>query len=269
MDYSVLMSVYYKENPVYFKESIESMLSQSVKTNDFVIVCDGPLTDELLKVLDEYEQNPVINVVKLPKNQGLAKALTEGLKHCKNEFVARMDSDDLAEPFRCEEQLLVFETESADVVGSNVYEFIDNPDNIRSERCVPETHEAIKLYSQKRNPMNHPSVMFKKSAVDSCGSYQDFHLYEDYQLWVNMINKGYKFKNIQKPLVKMRTTDDLYMRRGGMKYFKSGYKFQTYMYRCGHISFVRYLKNLFERLVVHGLMPNCIRKWFYLKVLRK
>lgn len=269
MDYSVLMSVYYKENHKCFKESIESILSQSLPTNDFVIVCDGPLTEELYKVLDEYKENPVINVVKLDKNQGLAKALKEGLKYCKNELVARMDSDDISVPERCAEQLLAFETKDLDVVGSDIVEFIDNPENIRTMRCVPKMHDEIKEYSKKRNPMNHVSVMFKKSSVIACGSYQEFHLYEDYQLWINMMLCGCKFKNIQKPLVKVRTTDDVYMRRGGMKYFKSGYKFQTYMYKSGHISFVRYLKNLTERLVVHALMPNCVRKWFYLKVLRK
>ncbi len=269
MDYSVLMSVYYKENPAYFKESIESMLNQSVATSDFVIVCDGPLTDELTAVLEEYRDNPVINVVKLSENRGLAKALSEGIKHCKYELVARMDSDDISEPFRAEEQIKALAAENLDVVGSNVVEFVDNPENIRTERRVPESHDDIREYSKKRNPMNHPSVMFKKSAVIKCGSYQEFHLYEDYQLWVNMIMQGFRFKNIQKPLVKMRTTDDLYMRRGGFKYFKSGYKFQTYMYRCGHISFSRYLKNLAERLIVHALMPNSIRQWFYLKVLRK
>lgn len=269
MDYSVLMSVYYKENPKFFKESIESILSQTIPTNDFVIVCDGPLTEELTKVLDEYKNNPVITIVKLAENVGLALALTEGLKYCKCELVARMDSDDISIPERCSQQLLVFESEDVDVVGSNVVEFIDEPENIRSERIVPETHDEIKEYSKKRNPMNHPSVMFKKTPVLNSGAYQSFHLYEDYQLWVKMIMNGYKFKNIQKPLVKMRTTNDLYMRRGGMKYFKSGYKFQTYMHKVGHISFVRYLKNLAERLVVHALMPNIIRKWFYLKLLRK
>ncbi len=268
-DYSVLMSVYYKENPKYFKESIESMLSQTVATNNFVIVCDGPLTDELTKVLDTYKKNPVFTIVELPENVGLAVALTEGLKYCKCELVARMDSDDISIPERCERQLAVFSIEDADVVGSNVVEFIDNPENIRTKRCVPEKHDDIKEYSKKRNPMNHPSVMFKKSAVIKCGGYRDFHLYEDYQLWVNMMSCGYKFKNIQKPLVKMRTTNDLYMRRGGIKYFISGYRFQTYMYKEGHISFVRYLENITERLVVHALMPNCIRQWFYLKILRK
>ena len=269
MDYSVLMSVYYKENPKYFKESIESMLNQSVAPSDFVIVCDGPLTNELEAVIDEYHNNPVINVVKLSENRGLAGALTEGIKHCKYELVARMDSDDISDMCRAEEQIKAFETEKLDVVGSNVVEFVDAPENIRSERIVPESHDDIREYSKKRNPMNHPSVMFKKSAVIKCGSYQEFHLYEDYQLWVNMIMQGFRFKNIQKPLVKMRTTNDLYMRRGGMKYFKSGYKFQTYMYKSGYISFVRYLKNLTERLVVHALMPNSVRQWFYLKVLRK
>lgn len=269
MDYSVLMSVYYKENPKYFKESIESILMQSAPTNDFVIVCDGPLTEGLMNVLDEYKDNPVVTIVKLEKNMGLAAALTEGLKYCKYELVARMDSDDISEPERCFEQLAVFSKEDVDVVGSNVIEFIDDPENIRTKRCVPETHDEIKEYSKKRNPTNHPSVMFKKSAVIKSGGYQNFHLYEDYRLWVNMMSCGYRFKNIQKPLVKMRTTSDLYKRRGGMKYFVSGCKFQMYMYKQGHISFMRCLENLAERLVVHALMPNCIRQWFYLKVLRK
>ncbi|MBQ3181694.1 MAG: glycosyltransferase [Clostridia bacterium] len=269
MDYSVLMPVYYKENPEYFKESIESMLSQTVPTDNFVIVCDGELTDELTKVLDTYRNNPVITIVQLEKNMGLAKALTEGLKYCKNELVARMDSDDISLPERCKKQLEIFSAENIDVVGSNVLEFIDDADNALSIRCVPETHEKIKIYAKKRNPMNHPSVMFKKSLVIKNGCYQNFRLYEDYQLWVKMIINGCKFKNIQEPLVKMRTTNDLYMRRGGLKYFKNGCALQSYMYKSGYISAVRYIKNLIERFMVQVLMPNHIRKWFYLRVLRE
>ena len=116
-DYSVLMSVYKKENPEYLKTAIDSMLNQSVATNDFVLVCDGPLTDSLDEVISNFEKtNPgLFNVVRLPENKGLALALNEGITHCKNEIVARMDSDDFSKPDRIEKQLKAMDETGADI----------------------------------------------------------------------------------------------------------------------------------------------------------
>ena len=113
-EYSVLMSVYHKERPEYLKQAIESIQVQSLSTNDFVLVCDGPLNDELDAVIQtkQLEMGENLNVVRLAKNGGLGNALNEGIKHCKNELVARMDSDDIAYPDRCEKQIAVFNTHS-------------------------------------------------------------------------------------------------------------------------------------------------------------
>lgn len=221
-NYSVLMSVYYKENAVYFDESINSVFEQTRLTDDFVLVCDGPLTDELDAVIEKYVSRypDILNVVRLEKNSGLGVALNTGLKYCKNELVARMDSDDIMVKDRCEKQLAVFNSmDDISVCSGIILEFFDSTDTPFGKRVVPESCEDIYAFSKKRNPFNHPAVMFKKSAVIDAGSYsEEFHLFEDYYLWLRMFLKGYKGYNLQEPLVYMRTPYDMYMRRGGKQY---------------------------------------------------
>ena len=180
MDYSILMSVCHKEKPEYLKEAIESMLSQTVKSNDFVIVCDGPLTKELYDVIEFYEKDKsnYIRRIQLEKNMGLGKALNIGLENCKNELVARMDSDDISVNNRIELQLKEFEKNSELVLcGTNISEFYESIDNIIGSRNVPSEYVQIIEFSKKRNPFNHPSVMFKKNIVKEVGSYSEkYHL---------------------------------------------------------------------------------------------
>ena len=184
-NYSVLMSVYYKEKPEYLEQAIESVQSQTFPTDDFILVCDGPLNDALDKVIakKQREMGITLNVVRLAKNGGLGNALNEGIKHCKNELVARMDSDDIAYPHRCEKQLAVFnEHPEVSICSGIVEEFTTDPNTVDAKRVPPETNAEIVEFAKKRNPFNHPCVMYKKSAVEAVGSYQDFYLLEDYYL---------------------------------------------------------------------------------------
>ena len=131
--YSVLMSVYYKEKPEWLDYSIKSIINQTVLCDEFVIVEDGPLTEELQSIIDKYKNDypKIFNIVKLEKNRGLGLALQEGIKTCKNEYIARMDSDDYSIPERCEKILKVFMNNSDyDCVGSFEAEFEDNINNI-------------------------------------------------------------------------------------------------------------------------------------------
>lgn len=123
-NYSVLMSVYHKEKPEYLKQAIESIQAQTLQTDDFVLVCDGPLNPELDAVIaaKQQEMGGTLNVVRLAKNGGLGNALNQGIKHCKNELVARMDSDDIAYPDRCEKQLNMFNTHPEVSICSGVVE---------------------------------------------------------------------------------------------------------------------------------------------------
>ena len=192
-EYSVLMSVYAKENPEYLRESIESIWNQTVKTDDFWVVCDGPLTKELDAVLEENQKahKEVFHLLRLKENVGLGRALNEGLKCCKNEAVARMDSDDIACKDRCEKQLRVLE-EGIDIVSGTVVEFEKDILHCKAKRTLPLSKEEILKFAGRRNPFNHPCVMYRKEAVEKAGGYQHFYLFEDYYLWVRMLRKGCK-----------------------------------------------------------------------------
>ena len=269
--YSVLMSVYHKEKPEYLRQSIESIQAQTLPTDDFVLVCDGPLNAGLDSVIykKQQEMGDILNVVRLEKNGGLGNALNEGIKHCKNELVARMDSDDIAYPDRCEKQIAVFNTYSEVSVCSGVVEeYNTTPEIVDSKRVPPETNAEIIEFAKKRNPFNHPCVMYKKSAVEAVGSYQDFYLLEDYYLWLRMLMAGYKGYNIQKPLLHMRAGSDMYLRRAGWKYAKTQKRLFRFMKDRGFIGNGQYIGSCVVRSG-SALAPNWLRKLMFEKVLRK
>ena len=270
-NYSVLMSVYHKEKPEYLRQAIESIQAQTVPTNDFVLVCDGPLNPELDAVIaaKQQEMGDTLNVVRLVKNCGLGNALNEGIRHCKNELVARMDSDDIAYPNRCEKQVAIFNVHpEVSVCSGIVEEFTTDPNTIDARRVPPETNAEIVEFAKKRNPFNHPCVMYKKFAVEAVGSYQDFYLLEDYYLWLRMLMAGYQGYNIQEPLLHMRAGSDMYLRRAGWKYAKTQARLFKFMKSQGFIGKGQYIKSCVIRSG-SALAPNWLRKFMFEKVLRK
>lgn len=269
--YSVLMSVYYKENPRYLQESIDSMLNQTIKPDQIVMVKDGPLTNELEEVLNKYEMEfpNIFECVTLEENKGLGVALNIGLKRCRNNLVARMDTDDISKPYRCERQLNEFKmNKKLGIVGCTVEEFIEDKNKIVSKRVLPEEHNEICKFATRRNPFNHPTVMFKKELIKAVGGYKELHFFEDYFLWIRMLHKGIESKNIQEGLLLMRVNNELYSRRGGMNYFINSIRLRIIMYRMKFSS----CKDLLIGVVGHGivcLLPNRIRKKIYINLLRK
>lgn len=269
--YSVLMSVYYKENPEHLKLAIASIQAQTFPTDDFVLVCDGLLNDALDAVIatKQQEMGTVLHVVRLAKNGGLGNALNEGIKHCKNELVARMDSDDIAYLDRCEKQINVFNIyPEVSICSGIVEEFTAYPNIVDAKRVLPETNAEIVEFAKKRNPFNHPCVMYKKSAVEAVGSYQDFYLLEDYYLWLRMLMSGYQGYNIQESLLHMRAGSDMYLRRSGWKYAKTQMRLFSYMKNSGFIEMDQYIKSCLIRSG-SALAPNWIRKFMFEKLLRK
>lgn len=269
-NYSVLMSVYYKEKPEYLKAAIDSILNQSAKTDDFVLVCDGPLNKGLDDVIAEYVRTVpgLFNVYRLPQNMGLAKALNHGILQCKNELIARMDSDDISAPDRIEKQIKAMREKGADIVGSNIIEFEDTIENRGAMRTVPESNGEICDFAKKRSPFNHPSVMYKKSVVADAGFYEDYRYFEDYNLWATMLSKGYKGYNVQENLLYMRAGADMYKRRGGAAYVKCIVRFRNHLREIGFIGMGAFLASVFVRVAV-SLVPNNVRTMFYSKILRK
>ena len=254
--YSVLMSLYKKEHPEHLRIALDSMLNQTVKPDEIVLVEDGPLTSELYKVVEDFK--PYLTIVKNENNLGLGLALNKGLKACKNELVARMDTDDIAVSNRCEKQLMVMEKDkSLCVLGGQIEEFIDN--KVIDKRVVPCTNEEIYSFLRRRCPFNHMTVMFRKRDVLEVGNYRDFFLNEDYDLWVRLAKANKKFANLPDVLVSVRVGKEMYSRRGGMKYYESEKKLQKKMLSNGIISFPRYCINVFVRFVFQVIIPNWLR----------
>ncbi|MDD3341525.1 MAG: glycosyltransferase [Bacilli bacterium] len=269
--YSVLMSVYYKENPEWLKISVNSMLNQTIKPDEFVLVEDGPLTKELDEVIEQFikKNKNLFNIIKIEKNGGLGPALKFGITKCKNEYIARMDSDDYSIPTRIEKQFEIFEKyPELGLVGSNVEEFEDNIKNINCHVLLPEFQNDIYNFSKKRCPFRHPSLLYKKSAVLKAGNYRKFYLCEDYDLYVRMLSSECKCYNIQEPLVYMRVGSEFYKRRGGWKYMNTILKFKNEQLKTRYFSVSDYLKSTIPHIIV-CLMPNKLRDYIYRNMLRK
>ena len=269
--FSVLMSLYIKEKPEYFDECMKSILANTVLPDEIVIVLDGPITNELRTVLNSYvSKDPQLyNVVPLEKNQGLGLALREGVIHCKNELIARMDTDDICRIDRFELQLREFEQNlNLDICGSHIAEFDETPEKIIARRTVPLEDEAIKKYQKRRDGFNHVSVMFKKSSVLKAGNYQSCLLMEDTLLWANMFMNRCVGKNIDDYLVFVRIGKEMYERRGGLKYYKKYKQGRKQVYKTGFISWWDYKYTLIVQFLV-AIMPNKLRGFIFKKVLHK
>lgn len=267
--FSVLMSLYIKEKAEYLNEALASVLNQTVKPNEIVIVYDGPITVELRNVVEKYvKNNPgLIKIIENPENKGLGLALADGVPQCKYELIARMDSDDICREDRFEKQLEEFVKDpSLDICGSHILEFEDKKENIVAQRRVPLVDKDIKEYQKRRDGFNHVSVMFKKKSVLAAGNYQTCLLMEDTLLWANMFMNGAKGKNIDDYLVYVRIGKDMYERRGGLDYYKKYKAGRKKVYETGYISWADYEITLIVQFIV-AVIPNRVRGFVFKKLL--
>lgn len=273
MDYrfSVLIPVYYKEKPEYFSEALASVINQTLKPNEIVVVKDGPLTEGLEEVLTKNDaENPeLFKIVSLDTNQGLGVALARGVEECSYELIARMDSDDISRNDRFEKQIAEFEKNpDLDICGSQIAEFQTEISNIISYRRVPLEDSAIKKFQRKRSAFNHPSVMFKKSSVLKVGNYEFSPFMEDSMLYVKLFLSGACGCNIDESLVFVRISQEMYSRRGGLDYFRNYKDTRKKIYYLGYISCFEYYYSLFL-LFIFSNLPNSLRGIVYRRVLHR
>lgn len=268
--FSVAMCVYGGDNPTWFQQAVDSLLQQSVKPSEIVLVVDGPVPDALDRIICSLEKNILFRVVRLQQNVGHGLARKTSVEYCTNELIALMDADDISLPDRFEKQVAVFEKDpSLAVLGGIICEFIGDEQNVAGYRVVPTQHSEILEYLKKRCPVNQVTAMFRKADVLKAGNYQQWYCNEDYYLWLRMYLQGMKFGNIPDVLVNVRVNQDMYQRRGGWKYFISEAKLQNYMLRNKIISPYTYLLNVAKRIVVQLLLPNRIRGWAFRKFARE
>lgn len=264
--FSVAMSVYKNDNAAHFDRALESITKlQTIKPDEIILVVDGPVPDAINDVIDKYSAEwDLFQIIRFPQNRGLGNALKAAVEKASNEWIARMDSDDVACADRFEQQLkYIADNPEVDIVGGDITEFVDDEKNIVGKRVVPKCNKELNQYLKKRCPFNHMTVMYKKKAVLESGGYLDWFWNEDYYLWLRMHLNGCVFANTGTVLVNVRTGADMYGRRGGKKYFKSEIKLQKYMLKHKIISVDIYLTNVIKRVVVQMLLPNSVRGWVY------
>lgn len=244
-NYSVLISVYKKAKPEELEMSINSMMLQTVKPEQFVIVLDGPVDRKLRDVVNsfEIEYPEVFTVVSLPENHGLAYALNEGLKVCRNSLVARMDSDDFSLPCRCEHQLSEFEKDKKLVLlGGHTQHFKKNINQLTGVYSKqPVSPKEIIKCIRRNSAFSHPTVMYRKQAVEECGGYDpELRRSQDHDLFSKMIAKGYKCKNLDEVLVLFRADDDCMLRNRSKESCKARIVIQKRLLKRGQCSIIDY-----------------------------
>lgn len=271
--FSVITSVYHNDTPDFVRMALDSMLvHQTLKPSEVVLVRDGVVPDNLEALIAEYETmyHDIVHVIRLEKNGGLGKAMKLGVEVALNDIIARMDSDDICSPNRFELQLKYLELHpNVDIIGGQMTEFIDTPDNIIGKRIVPCDNEDIYDFMKNRCALNHVTVMFRKEAVLKVGNYQDWFWNEDYYLWVRMMIAKCKFANVPNVLVNVRSGTDQYARRGGRKYYESEKGIKKLQLENKMITKKEYLYFVSQRYILQILMPNWLRGCFFRKLARK
>ena len=225
MNFSVLLSLYHKENPLALKQSFQSIWKdQTIQPNEIILVLDGPIGDELTQCVEKWQQiiGQPLQVIPLSQNIGLGKALNEGLKYCSNEWVFRMDTDDICKPDRFEKQIQFIQSNPEVVLfGGQILEFDQMPNDSTVIKSVPTNNQDIKKFAQKRCPFNHMTVAYKKSIITELGGYQHHLFMEDYNLWLRVIGAGYTVANLPDVILYARVGNGMHTRRKGYQYIKS------------------------------------------------
>ena len=225
LGFSVLLSLYHKENFLALDQCFQSIWKdQTIQPDEIILVLDGPIGEELSQCVQKWQQiiGKSLSVIPLSQNVGLGKALNKGLEHCSNEWVFRMDTDDISKPDRFKKQIQFIKKNPEVVLFSGqILEFNENPSDADILKSVPTEHTDIIKFAQKRSPFNHMTVAYKKSVIEAVGGYQHHLFMEDYNLWLRVIGAGYRVGNHPDILLYARVGNGMHARRKGLEYVNS------------------------------------------------
>jgi len=269
MEFSVLMSAYSGTRVEDLAACLSSLGAQTVLADEIVLVLDGPLSEDTANYIKRVPSSLPIKTVPFSENRGLGHALRKGLLHCRHELVARVDTDDICIPERFQKQIdFLAEHPDIAVVGGGLREWYDGINGSAfTVRCGPLDPEGVVAYARKRNPLNHPTVLLRKSAVLASGSYKSCLMFEDYFLWARMIKAGYKIANMPEALVETQADYDYFTRRGGMRYVRYEFQFTERLVEIGFFSPTERILFLLARTPFR-VLPRGIRSLLYKCLLR-
>ena len=264
------MAVYAKEKAEIFDASLRSNIEeQTLKPDEFVLVCDGALTSELDDVIARYAAlYPDTFKVYRKEKEELGLALRYGLERCSYPLVARSDSDDICVPTRFETQVRYMdEHPEVGVISAYIDEFQNDWTKPLRTKTLPLTHEELYEKAKFRNPLNHMAVMMRRDDIIRIGSYIHLPYIEDYELWVRALVDGIKLSNIGEVLVHARVGEGMVARRGKKRNVRSYHTVYNYMVKHGMISRTLYLRNMFTA-ILFLFIPSSLRSYIYNSYLR-
>lgn len=224
MKFSVLMSLYNKEQPQFLAQCLQSLVEQSLPASEIVLVLDGEINPNLRQVIAQYQPQLPLKLVELAQNVGLGRALNAGIAQCQHEWILRMDTDDICHRQRFAKQIAYIQSHQVDIVGTQLAEFEKDYRQLSGERLVPTSEQEIIQFAKRRSPFNHPTVAYRKSMLQTLSGYQHHLFLEDYNLWLRIIAQGYKVANLPDVLLYMRVGNGMVGRRKGWQYIKSEWK---------------------------------------------
>ncbi|MBH0116145.1 glycosyltransferase [Salinibacterium sp. NG253] len=263
-NFSLLLPVYSGDKPSFLERAFRSCVDdQTLPPTEVVIVQDGPVSAELSAMMQQLIAASTVptTLLVLKHNRGLARALEAGLAQCNFDVVARMDADDVSLPTRFEKQRVAI-AGGLDLVGTAMFEFAEDDGSVIGKRIPPQGQEAIARYSRFHDPFNHPTVMYRRSAVKAAGGYIDVGLMEDYWLFARMIDAGARVENLQEALLMYRVSAGAYTRRGGLGQLSAELRLQREFRRLGFTTPLQNVRNVIVR-GGYRLVPVAIRRIAY------
>jgi glycosyltransferase involved in cell wall biosynthesis len=264
---AVIMSIYRLDDLNALKDAVDSILNQTYPC-DLFIYRDGSVDVHIQNYIDEISNNARVKYFYADDNSGLAFALNKLIDEVvvgNYQFVARMDSDDISREERIEKQINYFQNNlKVDVCGTSCREF--GASFALDEKHLPMSHEDLLSFSIIRCPFIHPSVMFRIRIFSADNRYPtDTVLTEDMAFWFNLLDKGYRFGNLNEVLIDYRLNENTITRRTGIEKAVSEVRIRTkYMFALKQVS-LRNSVLIFSRIIFH-LLPSNLVKLAYKKV---
>ena len=205
---SVIMSTY-KEDERLLRESIESILNQTYKDFEYIIILDYPDNDVHKSVIEEYAlKDDRIHFYINEKNMGLTDSLNRGLSLCHGEYIARMDADDISLPDRLERQMKYLEKNHYDLIGGITEMINENGSLLYSIKSVPTDPKKINKALRYSQCIAHPTWLGKKEVFEKNAGYRHMPLCEDYDFTLRAVLNGFVISNLNEPVLKYRMTSN-------------------------------------------------------------
>ena len=266
MKFSLLLSVYQGDEKDWLKLAFQSITNQTHLPDEIILVEDGKISRDLKEIIRTFEKNKKkipLKVISLKQNQGLATALNKGIAACKYEWIARFDADDINLPDRFQKQVdFLRKNPNLDLLGGHSLEFFKISQTSFRVKKIPYNSLDVRAFAKKRNPFNHMTVFYKKSAVLKAGGYEDFPAMEDYHLWVKMLLLNFRLVNLPENFVLQRANQKMFARRRGLKYLKTEWRLHSFFLKSNFINLLEFIRNIILRSAVR-LIPAFLLQWAY------